>query len=251
MENIEYPELIREYRKAAKKLVLLDYDGTLVNYELIPDNARLSEKLVETLLKLNNTSQTKVIIISGRSHYDIDKLLDHLPIDIVAEHGAMIKEGGVWKKQVINNDGWKKKVIPVLNQITSACTGSYVEKKIFSLAWHYRNSNTHLGYIYSRELIKVVEQIVHSCNLKILDGNRVVEIMTNEIGKGKAVKKLLEQYDYDFILCIGDDATDEEMFEYLLNNGCAFTIKVGNGDTHAKSKLSGINDVELLLKHLT
>jgi trehalose 6-phosphate synthase/phosphatase len=251
MENIKYPELISKYRKASKKLVLLDYDGTLVDFELIPDNARLSEKLVDTLFKLNNKSQTKVMIISGRSHYDIDRLLDRLPVDIIAEHGAMAKEGGVWKKQLVNNDLWKKTVIPLLNQITSACKGSYVERKIFSLAWHYRNSDTQLGYICSRELIKVIEQIVHSYNLKILDGNRVVEIMTNEIGKGKAVKKLLEQSDYDFILCIGDDATDEEMFEYLLNNTCAFTIKVGSGDTRAKSKLSGINDVELLLKRLT
>ena len=39
--------------------------------------------------------------------------------------------------------------------------------------------------------------------------------MTKEIGKGKAVKKLFEQNNYDFILSIGDDATDEEMFEYF------------------------------------
>jgi trehalose 6-phosphate synthase/phosphatase len=251
MEKIENTELIKEYGKATKKLVLLDYDGTLVNYELIPDNARLSEPLVDILINLNNKIQTKIYIISGRSHSDIDKLLDLLPIDIIAEHGAMIKENGVWRKQLANNDLWMKTIIPVLNRITSACSRSFVEEKIFSLAWHYRNADTRQGYIYSRELISIIEKIVHSYNLKIIDGNKVVEIITAEIGKGKAVKKLLEKDYYDFILCIGDDTTDEEMFEFLLDNPRAFTIKVGRGDTLAKSKLSSIDDVAYLLKHLT
>ena len=79
----------------------------------------------------------------------------------------------------------------------------------------------------------------------------VVEVMSEEIGKGKAVKKLLEFITYDFILSIGDDATDEEMFEFFLHNTNAFTIKVGNGDTSAKYKFTSINDVESLLKHLS
>ena len=78
-----------------------------------------------------------------------------------------------------------------------------------------------------------------------------MEILTNEIGKGKAVKKLSEQNNYDFILSIGDDATDEEMFEFFLHNPNAFTIKVGNGNTQAKYKLSGIKDVVSLLKQLS
>ncbi len=78
-----------------------------------------------------------------------------------------------------------------------------------------------------------------------------MEILTEQVGKGKAVMKLLGQNIYDYILSIGDDATDEEMFEFFLHNTDAFTIKVGTGDTFAKYKLSSINDVELLLKHLS
>jgi trehalose 6-phosphate synthase/phosphatase len=250
MDNAQKAELIEKYKKATNKLVLLDYDGTLVNYELIPDNARLSEHLFDILIKLIDKPQTKVFIISGRGHNDIDRLLDHLPIDIIAEHGAMIKESGVWKNQIIDNNLWKKTIIPVLNRITSACPESFVEEKNFSLTWHYRSADTQRGYAYSRELIHILEKIVHSYNLKILDGNKVVEVLTNKIGKGKAVKELLEQDNYDFILSIGDDATDEEMFEFLLHNANAFTIKVGIGDTYAKNKLASIDDVVLLLKQL-
>jgi trehalose 6-phosphate synthase/phosphatase len=65
------------------------------------------------------------------------------------------------------------------------------------------------------------------------------------------VKKIFEQKNYDFVLSIGDDTTDEEMFEFLLPVSKAFTIKVGTGVTFAKYKLPGINEVGLLLKHLS
>jgi trehalose 6-phosphate synthase/phosphatase len=251
MDNVVKAELIEKYRNATNKLVLLDYDGTLVNYTPVPDTAKLSEHLFDILIKLACNPRTQLFIITGRGYQDIDKLLDHLPINIIAEHGAMIKEKGVWKNQLINNILWKKTIIPILNQITLACPESFVEEKHFSLAWHYRNAESQSGYAHSRKLISILENIVHSYNLKILDGNKVVEILTEEVGKGKAVKKLFEQNIYDFILSIGDDATDEEMFEFFLHNTNAFTIKVGNGDTFAKYKLTSINDVVLLLKHLS
>ena len=251
MDKSEKAALIEKYRKANNKLVLLDYDGTLVNYEMIPDKARLPEHLGDILINLIDKPQTKVFIISGRSHQDIDKLLDHLPINIIAEHGAMMKENGVWKNQIIDNGSWKTTIIPILNQITSVCPKSFVEEKNFSLTWHYRNADALSGYAHSRELILILEKIIHSYNLKILDGNKVVEILTNEFGKGKAVKKLSEQNNYDFILSLGDDATDEEMFEFFLRNSNAFTIKVGNGDTYARYKLASINDVVSLLKQLS
>ena len=90
-----------------------------------------------------------------------------------------------------------------------------MRKNLILLAWHYRNAESRSGYIHSRELISILEKIIALHNLKILDGNKVVEIMTNEVGKGTAVKRLFEQNNYDFILSIGDDATDEEMFEYF------------------------------------
>ncbi len=52
--------------------------------------------------------------------------------------------------------------------------------------------------------------------------------MRSEVGKGNAVKRLVESTNYDFILSVGDDATDEEMFEFLLHNDKTYTIKVGN-----------------------
>jgi len=251
MYEIIKAELIDKYRNANNRLILLDYDGTLVDYTTIPDTAIVTDILFDILMKLIGTPQTEVFIITGRGHKEIDKIFENLPINIIAEHGAMTKERGIWINQINNNGRWKKTIFPILNQITSECPNSFVEEKKFSLAWHYRNAESQTGFTHSRNLINTLEEIIHSFDLKILDGNKVVEIMTKEVGKGKAVKKLFDQNNYDFILSIGDDATDEEMFEHFLHITNAFTIKVGNGDTFAKYKFTSINDVIFLLNHLS
>lgn len=251
MDNLEKAELKERYSNAVNKLILLDYDGTLVNYVPVPETAMLSDHLYDILIKFVSNPHADAFIITGRGYQDIDRLLGDLPIKIVAEHGAMIKENGNWQSLITDNGIWKESVIPVLDQVTLVCPESYIEEKKFSLVWHYRNAESESGYIHSRELIRLLNSIIHSSKLKLLDGNKVVEVMSEEAGKGRAVKRLLERNNYDFILSIGDDATDEEMFEFLFQNTNAFTVKVGAGNTFAKYKLNGIRDVVSLLKHLS
>jgi trehalose 6-phosphate synthase/phosphatase len=244
-------EINKKFENALNKLVLLDYDGTLVNYTTTPEKAKLTLEITDIIRRLINLPGMEIFIITGRRHEDIDRFLDHIPINIIAEHGAIIKENGMWKNQELIADSWKKSVISVMNQITDTCPGSFIEEKFYSLAWHYRNAEPDSGYTSSRELIRLMNNIIGTYGLKILDGNKVVEILSDSIGKGKAVKKLDEQNIYDFILSIGDDATDEEMFEYFQNHSNAYTIKVGEGDTFAKYKLNDISEVVSLLKKMS
>jgi trehalose 6-phosphate synthase/phosphatase len=161
--------IIEKYRNASERLVLLDYDGTLVNYTINPANAKPPEDLSGILRKLSARPNTKVIIISGRSHNDLDRFLGHLSINFIAEHGALIKENGIWKEQITDNFLWKKTALPVFDQITAVCPESFVEEKTFSLVWHYRNAGSQTGYDHSRELISILENIIKFYKLKILD----------------------------------------------------------------------------------
>ena len=243
-------ELIEKYKNATNKLVLLDYDGTLVSFAPIPEQATPSVRLLNALYKLVKKPTTKVVIITGREYRSIDKLIGHLPIDIIAEHGAMIKENGMWKNKIINNNAWKKEILPVLNQITAQYKGSFIEEKCFSLTWHYRNVDLIGGYIFSRELIRMTRDKTHTHDLRIIDGSKNVEIMTNEANKGKAINDLVNNDNYDYVLSIGDDVTDEDMFEELKDNENAITIKIGYGNTSAKYRLDSPSDVIQLLEQL-
>ena len=251
MDSKTEAEINKKFKNALNKLVLLDYDGTLVNLTATPEKAKLTREITEIIRKLISLPGMEIFIITGRSHDDIDKFLDHIPINIIAEHGAIIKENGQWKTREQKSDLWKQSVIPLMNQITEACPGSFIEEKIYSLAWHYRNAESDAGYKSSRELIRILSEIIGNHDLKILDGNKVVEILSDSIGKGRAVKRLYEQNIYDFILSIGDDTTDEEMFEYFQNHSNAYTIKVGEGETFAKFKLNDISEVISLLKKMS
>lgn len=242
--------LIENFHKAENKLILLDYDGTLVDYKTAPQEATPSKKLLASLLKLNGSPNTKLVIISGRSYQDIDGFVGHLPIDIVAEHGAMIRENEVWKELVPDNEAWKQSVFPMLNRATENCAGAFIEEKRFSLAWHYRNAEPENGFSASRKLIAELSAKIQALNLKITDGNKVVEVKKKDIDKGKGTLYLLEKDHYDFILSIGDDKTDEDMFEVLANNSNAYTIKVGGGDTLAKYRLENVQNVIVLLNEL-
>lgn len=243
MEN-----LLEKYKQAKNRLILLDYDGTLVDFTPVPEDAVPSIELKDILLRISSTPNTKLIIISGRNQKDIEKFVGKLPIDIIAEHGAMLKKNGQWIKQNIDISEWQEPVLAVLNATAASCSGSFVEEKTFSLAWHYRNAET--GYAQSRKLIRILEKMNLSYKFKILDGNKVVEIKSHEIGKGKAAKDIIEKDNYDFILSVGDDQTDEEMFEFFLNYTDAITIKVGEGNTKAKYRIEYVNNVIGLLNRL-
>ncbi len=138
-----------------------------------------------------------------------------------------------------------------MNQAVQMCPRSFIEEKRFSLAWHYRSSDKDSGTAIARELVDSVSRINHPDHLKILDGNKVIEVLDSATGKGKAVKDLLKSGKYDFVLSIGDDVTDEEMFETLSGMNNAFTIKIGNGVTKAMYKFRDIPEVERLLERIT
>lgn len=73
-------------------------------------------------------------------------------------------------------------------------------------------------------------------NLQIVPGNKIVEIKSPDYNKGSEVKRLLEKNNYDFVLAIGDDTTDEDMFHALPPDG--ISIKVGNFSPVAKYRIS-------------
>ena len=87
-------------------------------------------------------------------------------------------------------------------------------------------------------------------DLRIIDGNKTVEIMTKEVNKGKAINDLIKNNNYDYVLSIGDDVTDEDMFEALKDDENSITIKVGSGNTSAKYRLDSPADVIQFLEQL-
>ena len=245
-------DLIKKCKNAAShKLILLDYDGTLVGYTLDPERALPSDRVIGLIQKLSTDPSLKVIIITGREHQDIERMVGNLSIDIVADHGAMIKENGEWREFITDRGLWKEEILSLMQDLISERPDSFIEEKKYALTWHYRNLEPLGGYILSRDLIRKLTSKANSLGLKIFDGNKVVEVVPEHIGKGNVIQYLLKKNNYDFIMAIGDDKTDEEMFKILMDNKSGITIKVGVGISCAKYKLSSVNEVLTFLELLS
>src|SRR5262245_66500792 len=87
--------------------------------------------------------------------------------------------------------------------------GAFVEEKEFSLVWHYRNANPERGSAAARELTDHLLVFTASIDLQVLRGNKAIEIRKAGVNKGSAVQQWLAKNDFDFILAIGDDRSEE------------------------------------------
>jgi len=242
-------KIIQAYREAKKRLLLLDYDGTLAPFTRIPSDAKPSKVLIEQLEIMASDPINEVVVISGRDEKTLDAWLGKLSISLVAEHGASIKfKGSNWQKQFNIQPGWKDRIRPMMDLFTSRCSGSLVEEKDNTLAWHYRNSVPELGFTRSRELMNSISQLITNTSLQVIDGNKVIEVRQSGVDKGTTAMKLLNNFQPDFIFSIGDDATDEDMFNILNKKG--FTIKIGNGATAANYNVLQQSEVLPILSKL-
>jgi trehalose 6-phosphate synthase/phosphatase len=163
-------ELVEKIKDARQRLILLDFDGTLVDFKPDISAAVPSRNLLNLLKKLAAASDTQLIIITGRRQDNIDRLVGHLPIDIIAEHGSMIRENRIWRTLLDGASGWKKEVFPVMNEYCSMTPNSFIEEKHFSLAWHFRNADQQTGKNNARALTSALKKVTLQNDLKILDG---------------------------------------------------------------------------------
>jgi trehalose 6-phosphate synthase/phosphatase len=235
-------KILNDFNAATRRCILLDYDGTLAPYQKLPALATPSEELLELLKQLASDPANEITIISGRDEETLDKWLGHLPLILVAEHGASIKyKHEDWKEQVNITSEWKEQIRPLLQLFVDRCAGSFIEEKKATLAWHYRNTHPELGFARSRELRNVLLQLTANTSLQVIDGNKVLETRMIGVDKGVTANNIINTYNPDFILCIGDDTTDEDMFRMLKDKG--YTIKIGRGNTAAQYKIVSQREV--------
>jgi trehalose 6-phosphate synthase/phosphatase len=242
-------KLIRSYRECDNRIMLLDYDGTLVPFDNEPQKARPDEELLNMLNALSEYPANEVVIISGRDKETLNRWFGNRKLSLIAEHGVWIKDQGKpWETIEPLRDDWKEQMQPVLEWYEDRTPGSFIEEKDFSLVWHYRKSDPQLASIRARELKDELLQLTANLNLGILEGNKIIEIKSVGINKGRAALHWLSKGAWDFVLAIGDDWTDEDLFAVLPES--AYSIKVGLTPSKAKFNLDSIREVRSLIQGL-
>ena len=237
------------YRESKKRLLLLDYDGTLVGFAKHPKDATPDKKLFSLLQQLTTLPNTQVAIISGRDAQTLEQWFSTLPVVLIAEHGASIKRpDDSWEVAEAADQSWKNLIRPTLEMFSKRCAGSFIEEKNHTLAWHYRKVEGELGFTRSRELLDNLFHLVRNVQLQVIDGNKVIEVRVSGIDKGAAARRIVQENSYEFVMAIGDDKTDEDMFRVLADK--AITVKVGPGHSIAAYYIKSQQDVIRFLNEL-
>lgn len=244
-------QLLADYSQASQRLVILDYDGTLVPFTDTPPEAHPDDEILEMLEKLSTSERNIVTILSGRDRHTLDKWLDKLRLTLVGEHGAWVKwpQDTDWRPTIpLSENSWKKDIRPKMELFVERVAGSLLEEKDFALVWHFRLAEVHAASQAARELLDLMSSFSANMNIQVLPGNKTIEVRSGGIGKGMFFTRFLAPLNPSFILALGDDLTDEELFAALPET--AYSIKAEPRMSKARFNLKSIQEVRSLLREL-
>ncbi len=243
-------EFSNKYKEAKKRIIFLDYDGTLTGFHNDPQKAKPDEELYSILKSMVSDKNNKIVIISGRDKETLGKWFEEFDkITFIAEHGVWIKEPGKdWSMIEQIDKEWMNSIRPTISFYVDRTPRSLLEEKNYSLVWHYRHADPDLGEIRAWELKEELRDLVSNLNLEIMDGDKVIEVKNSGINKGRAAARQLAKDEFDFVMALGDDWTDEYTFGAMPPE--AVTIKVGTKSTRAGFYTESVESVRTLLKGL-
>jgi trehalose 6-phosphate synthase/phosphatase len=224
--------LIASYRSADSRLVLLDFDGTLVPFQSHPKMPIETEKVKSIISSLANDPKNLVIVVSGRDKSYLDLAFDDINFGMAAEHGAFYKDPFAgWKSMFVQPGEWIQKTLPALNSLAFHYEGSVVEEKAYSIAWHYRSLRNKLSSGDIRQILAAIRSLPEYDQFIVSQSEFTIELRTPGVDKGAFLARWVENQRFDFVLAMGDSETDEDMFK-IFDESC-YTVKIGRSDHSA------------------
>ena len=243
-------EILDKYKKSKKRIIFLDYDGTLVGFKKKPEDAYPDKNLFSMLDILVKDKKNQLVLVSGRDKDTFNRWFGKRDYFLIAEHGVWTKKPqGEWQLLEVMQTEWMKSIKPVIEYYIDRTPGTFMEEKKYSLVWHYRKADPELGTLRANELKDELSSFIANHDLEILEGKKVIEVKNSGFNKGRAALRLIQQKLYDFILGIGDDWTDEYLFEELPED--SVTIKVGLQNTYAKYNFETFKEVRVFLNKMS
>lgn len=237
--------IIKATKNSDATLLLLGYNGTLVDYTYETSDKKPDAELLHLLTKIADLPNVEFCITSCSPKENLDKWFADMDCRIISDHGAYYRKHNIWTELESLKTDWMEDVIPVLETFVDRTPGSKLEVNPFSLSWYYGDTDLELGEKRFIEIRTVLTSLTANTDVSVFHGNKVVEIKSNKVSKGYAAVQILKEKAFDNIIAIGDDWTDEYMFEDLPEN--AHTIKVGLKKTNAKYYLTKVAEVRRFL----
>jgi trehalose 6-phosphate synthase/phosphatase len=247
LTGVTAEQVLQRHHRAARRLLLLDYDGTLVPLAGKPQDATPDARLLELLETLGRAPGQTVYLVSGRDRKQLEQWFGRLPINMIAEHGAWFRSlSGEWTMPKPLRSSWKNQLRPLLQLYVDRVPGSLLEEKDYALVWHYRLADPELGAVRAMELTDDIVSYTANFDVQVLEGKKAIEVRNAGVSKGGAARDALAATTPDFVFAAGDDTTDEELFRALSRD--AVTVCVGGTHSFATYRMTDHLELRALLQ---
>ncbi|KAG6473023.1 probable alpha,alpha-trehalose-phosphate synthase [UDP-forming] 7 [Zingiber officinale] len=258
--------IVSAYENAKSRAIFLDYDGTLVPPTAI--DKKPSAEIIRIVNLLCFDNKNVVFLVSGRRRDSLAKWFTPCQkLGIAAEHGYFMRwtSDEEWEVCCQNTDfGWMLMAEPVMKLYTESTDGSYMETKESALVWHHQDADPGFGSAQAKEMLDHLESVLANEPVSVKSGQFIVEVKPQGVSKGSVAEKILSSMvkggrQADFVLCIGDDRSDEDMFEGITDMvtrnlvspyTSLFGCTVGQKPSKAKYYLDDTSDVVNMLRAL-
>ena len=201
--------LILPPRLTLRHALFLDFDGTLVDIAQRPSAIAVPGDLPALLMRLQIFLGGAVAIVSGRPLADLVSYLAPADLDIIAEHGALVKRRGrpSPEPEVVWPDSWQIR----LERFLHDHAGAELEYKTSSIAVHFRRAPD--AHNEALQLLTTLREEAPG-GAEILPAKMAFELKLTSVNKGKAIGDLMEEEPYRQRIPVfaGDDVTDEPGF---------------------------------------
>lgn len=226
VRELNLSELTMRYNSAQSRLILLDFDGTLVPFQSDPKLLIATDEVKSIVNALAADRKNMVIVVSGRDRDYLDQVFEYANFALAAEHGAFYKDPFTgWKSMFVQPEEWIQKALPALNSLAFHYEGSVVEEKTYSIAWHYRMLKNKISVRDIQQILAAMRSLPEYNQFIISESEFTIELRTPGVDKGAFLARWVTDQRFDFVLAIGDSDTDEDMFK-IFDESC-FTVKVG------------------------
>ncbi|KAI7750059.1 hypothetical protein M8C21_023460 [Ambrosia artemisiifolia] len=258
--------IMNAYGRAKNRAILLDYDGTLMPQSSI--NKRPSIEVISIVNRLCNDPKNTVFVVSGRGKEDLATWFSPCEkLGIAAEHGYFMRwqVDKEWETHAQNATfGWMQMAEPVMKLYTEATDGSSIERKESALVWHFQDADPSFGSAQAKEMLDHLESVLANEPVVVKSGQYIVEVKPQGVTKGSVAEKIFasmfkNERRADFVLCVGDDRSDEDMFVMIgdaikagviLHNKSVFACTVGQKPSRAEYYLDDTVEVINMLENL-
>jgi alpha,alpha-trehalase len=239
----------------ARPLVLLDFDGTLAEFEVDPSAVSLPPSRQILLQTLGRRADLSAGLISGRRIADLrERVPSGTQLFLAGLHGLEIEGPGLKfaHKAVALAAPGISFLAKDLRRAVKPLPGCFVEDKTYSIVLHTRAASKADRQHAITRFNALSEPLLAEGTVRLQPGDHVLELLPNvDWAKGDAVRAIIRHVETDtkepvWPVYVGDDATDEDAFEEIGTNG--LTVAVGKRPAGASFQIDDPAAVECLLK---